>query len=213
MWQLGLERIESVLCLGAHPDDIDIGCGGTLLRIGQRNPRLCVEWIVFSGEGVRAEEARHSPAELLGPRAEVRVVVETFRDRCFPACWEQLKARFDLLGRAASPQLILTHRLEDAHQDHRLIAELTWQTFRDHWILEYEVPKYEGDLGQPNVFVPLSADEARHKAERTYAAFPSQHAKRWFTPETMLALARLRGIEAAAESGYAEGFTCRKLVL
>jgi LmbE family N-acetylglucosaminyl deacetylase len=241
MLPLGLRHIQSVLCLGAHADDIELGCGGTLLRMREENPNLSVQWVVFSGEGPRRREAFDSAHRFLGtagkddavaesgngPDASAErddeaaiqfgagrsIQVESFRDRYFPMQWLELKERFDELARNFSPQVIFTHRRDDAHQDHRVLAELTWCAFRDHWILEYEIPKYEGDLGQPNVFVPLSTDQTRNKARWTVESFASQHDKRWFTEETILALARIRGIEAASESGYAEGFYCRKLVL
>jgi len=202
----------NVLCLGAHADDLEIGCGGTMLRLLEERERVHVTWVVACGDGVRGREARRSAARLLRRAAGSTVRVERFRDAYLP--WEgaELKDMFEEL-KAAEPDVIFTHARNDAHQDHRLMAELTWNTFRDHCILEYEIPKYDGDLGHPGVFVPLS-DAVRHRKVRLLlSAFPSQRRKRWFTASAFDALMRLRGIECGASTGYAEAFHGRKLLL
>jgi LmbE family N-acetylglucosaminyl deacetylase len=202
-----------ILCLGAHADDIEIGCGGTLLRLAAQYPGYVVHWVVFSALGVREAEARRAAALFVDPTALRGPLLQTFPDGYMPFVGAEVKAVFAALQHTVSPDLIFTHHRQDAHQDHRLIADLTWQTFRDHWILEYEIPKYDGDLGQPSVFVPLPPAVSQQKVRYLMEAFPSQHSKRWFAEETFLALMRLRGMECQAPSGYAEAFYCRKLVL
>jgi len=201
----------NVLCLGAHPDDIEIGCGGTLLALAETRS-LTVTWIVFSGSPARAAEARASAARLLGASARVDARVEGFRDGYFPAESAAIKDAFEKLKSGPAPDLVFTHTIEDRHQDHRLLAELTWNTFRDHLVLEYEIPKYDGDLGRPSVYVPLSPAICERKVQHLLEAFPSQREKRWFRRETFLALLHLRGVEAGASEGAAEAFYGRKLV-
>jgi len=201
----------TVLCLGAHADDIEIGCGGTLLLLAGR-PRVTVHWVVFSGAGVREREARRSAARVLrGARAR-HVRVERFRDGFFPYDGAAVKEVFEDLKASVNPDVVFTHAGHDAHQDHRLVSELTWNTFRDHYILEYEVAKYDGDLGRPNVFVPLPAAVRRRKLRLLLSGFPSQRRKRWFTAATFDGLMRLRGVECAAPEGYAEAFYGRKVL-
>jgi LmbE family N-acetylglucosaminyl deacetylase len=207
------DRPLQLLCLGAHADDIEIGCGGTLLRLLAEHPDAVVRWIVFSGSERRAAEARHSAAEFLAAIQDRRVEVLSFRDGYFPFDGAAIKDCFEALKQEFAPSLILTHWRGDAHQDHRLIAELTHNTFRDHLVLEYEIPKYDGDLGTPNLFVPLTEAQLRRKSEALLRHFPSQHGRAWFTAETFAALARLRGIECNAPDGLAEAFYARKLVL
>jgi LmbE family N-acetylglucosaminyl deacetylase len=202
-----------LLCLGAHADDIEIGCGGTLLRLAAEVPGLRVRWVVFSGDARRAAEARRSAAAFLAGAAEAAVEVLGFRDGYFPAAYAALKDRFEALKRECRPDLVLSHHPGDAHQDHRTIAELTASTFRDHLVLGYEVPKYDGDLGQPNVFVALSHAQGRQKIAALRQHFASQHGRAWFTDDTFHALARLRGIECNAPDGIAEAFYARKIVL
>jgi LmbE family N-acetylglucosaminyl deacetylase len=205
--------VRKVLALGAHPDDIEIGCGGTLLRlIGEPGP-LEVRWLVLSGDGERAEEAAASAAAFLGPGHDDQVSVHAFRDGYFP--WEgpAIKEAFERLKGDFDPDLILAPRRHDAHQDHRLVAELTWNTFRDHLILEYEIPKYDGDLGAPTLFVPLDEATAERKVELLLKGFPSQLHRRWFRADTFWSLLRLRGLESNSPSGFAEGFEVRKVVL
>src|SRR5947207_2482765 len=201
-----------ILCLGAHSDDIEIGCGGTVLQLVRKYPNCIVHWVVFSAIGTRAEEARRA-AQLFTGRGSSEPLLKTFRDGFLPFSGAEVKAVFEQLKQDISPNLIFTHSRKDGHQDHRLLAELTWNTFRDHLILEYEIPKYDGDLGQPSVFVPLEKEICREKVGYIMDAFQSQHGKRWFEEETFFSLMRLRGMECNAPSGYAEAFYCRKLVL
>lgn len=203
-----------LLFLGAHADDIEIGCGGTVLQLLAGARPVQVHWVVFSSDEVREREARAS-AELFLERAASRsqVVVRRFRDGHFPWQGEQLKSCFEELKEGLDPDVIFTHAREDLHQDHRTVAELTWNTWRNHLVLEYEIPKYDGDLGRPNVFSPLTRATCERKAQAIVAAFRSQSAKGWMARETFTALARLRGIECAAAEGYAEAFHCRKSVL
>lgn len=201
----------NVLCLGAHSDDLEIGCGGTILEMGERFPGTSFHWVVFSAMGVREAEAKHA-ARLFAGSGLRGPMLKTFPDGFMPYAGSEIKTAFEEL-KAVNPDLIFTHRCEDAHQDHRLLAELTWNTFRDHLILEYEIPKYDGDLGRPNLFVPLRSETCQTKVRHIVDAFPSQHAKRWFEESTFLSLMRLRGMECNSPSGYAEAFYCRKLVL
>jgi len=203
----------TVLCLGAHSDDIEIGCGGTILRLAERYPDVAFHWVVFGASGVREGEARRAARLFAGPTALREPLLKTFTDGFMPFVGAEVKTVFEELKPAVAPDLIFTPYRNDAHQDHRLIGELTWNTFRDHLILEYEIPKYDGDLGQPSVFVPLADDQCEKKARYLMEAFPSQHSKRWFQESTFLSLLRLRGVECNAPSGYAEAFYCRKLVL
>jgi LmbE family N-acetylglucosaminyl deacetylase len=203
----------TVLCLGAHSDDIEIGCGGTILRLAEQHPGTVFHWVVFSAIGVREAEAQRAAILFGGPTAVKGPLLKTFPDGFLPYVGGELKAVFEELKQVVSPDVIFCHSRKDAHQDHRLVAELTWNTFRDHLILEYEIPKYDGDLGQPSVFVPLEAELYQKKVRYIMEAFQSQHAKRWFEESTFLSLMRLRGMECNAPSGYAEAFYCRKLVL
>ena len=207
-----IDAVRNLLVVGAHPDDIEIGCGGTILRLVQELRPLQVHWLVLSGDGERAEEAAASAAAFLGPQTG-EVAVSAFRDGFFP--WEgaAIKQAFEELKDSFRPDLILTHRRDDAHQDHRLIGELTWNTFRDHLILEYEIPKYEGDLGAPVLFVPLDEATAERKVELLLKGFPSQLQRPWFRADTFWSVLRLRGVESNSPTGYAEGFYVRKVVL
>lgn len=202
-----------VLCLGAHSDDIEIGCGGTILRLTEQYPDCQFHWMVISAMGVRADEARQAAKLFAGSSIVNGPVLKTFQDGFLPFTGAQIKTVFEELKQSISPDLIFTHSHGDAHQDHRLMAELTWNTFRDHLILEYEIPKYDGDMGRPSVFVPLSKKTCEDKVRFLMDTFQSQNSKRWFQPETFLSLMRLRGMECNAPSGYAEAFYCRKLVL
>ena len=201
----------NVLCLGAHSDDIEIGCGGTILRL-LRNRELDIVWVVFSSNSKREREARNSAELFLSQARRKEIIVKTFRDGFFPFDGAEIKSFFEDLKRTV-PDLIFTHSRRDAHQDHRLVSELTWNTFRNHLILEYEIPKYDGDLGQPNFFVPLDQDIYEKKVRYIMEAFETQRTKQWFEKETFLSLMRLRGMECVAPSGHAEGFFCRKLVV
>lgn len=202
-----------VLCLGAHCDDIEIGCGGTILRLARDLETVSVEWIVFSSTPQREEEARASAALFLDRVAESRIEVRRFRDGFFPYIGMEIKEYFETLKDKYNPDLIFTHYRDDRHQDHRVISDLTWNTFRHHLILEYEIPKYDGDSGNPNLFVPLDEDVCLRKARDLVASYPSQTSKRWFTTDAFLSIMRLRGIESNALTKYAEAFYCRKAVL
>ena len=205
-----------ILCLGAHCDDIEIGCGGTLLRlIEDCSGSLIVRWVVFSSSPARKKEAMLSAAAFLKGTRENAINIHNFEDSFFPYNNNagEIKKYLHQLSRDFSPDLIFTHCGRDRHQDHRLVSELTWNAFRDHWILEYEVPKYDGDLGSPNVFVPLQESICRDKVSHLTRYFKSQRDKSWFTRETFLSLQRIRGIECNSSSGYAEAFYCRKVVL
>ena len=212
MFQPSFSTAKTILCFGAHSDDIEIGCGGTLLEILQHNPDVSVHWIVLSGEGPRADEARCSAQHFLSRgRERHEVQIRNFRDTCFPTQWEDIRNCFREIAQNVQPDIIFTHRRDDAHQDHRVAAELTWCTFRSHLVLEYEIAKYEGDLGQPNVFVPISRQNAWLKTDLLTECFPSQSEKPWFDADTFNAMLRLRGLEANSASRFAEGFYCRKM--
>ena len=216
MIHLNLEAAESrsleVLCLGCHSDDIEIGCGGTILRLSEQYPQCNFHWVVFSAIGVRETEARNAAALFAGTRVKT-VSLKTFEDGFMPYAGAEIKAVFERELKQIHPDLVFTHRGKDAHQDHRLISELTWNTFRNHLILEYEIPKYDGDLGCPSVFVPLAPQIYQKKVDCIMNTFQSQLTKQWFQPQTFLSLMRLRGMECNSPSGYAEAFYCRKLVL
>ena len=201
-----------ILCLGAHCDDIEIGCGGTLSRIIATRPDVSVTWVVMGSTEQRAQEALVSAHSLLASAGKRTVVIRSFRDGFFPYQGSALKEYFEELKGAVTPDLVFTHYRNDLHQDHRLVSELTWNTFRDHMILEYEIPKFDGDLGNPNVFMWLDAETCRAKVTNILGSFKSQADKRWFREETFFALLRLRGMEANAPSGYAEAFYGRKVV-
>ena len=201
-----------LLCLGAHADDIEIGCGGTILRLVTEVPDLVVRWIVFSGAGLREAEARNSAAAFLENVTEKQIQVLEFRDGYFPFQGADIKDCFETVKRDFDPSLILTHWQGDAHQDHRLVVELTHNTFRDHFVLEYEIPKYDGDLGNPAFYVPLTQAQLQRKLETIGRHFPSQRGRSWFSEETFLAMARLRAIECNSAEGLAEGFYVRKIV-
>lgn len=202
----------TVLCLGAHSDDIEIGCGGTILRLKQMYSQIRFYWVVFSANGVRGEEACRS-AELFTEGCQRKIVLKTFRDGYLPYDGALVKDSFEELKKEVAPDLIFTHWSGDAHQDHRLINELTWNTFRNHTILEYEIPKYDGDLGRPNVFVPLDDAVYDHKLTSILSIFDSQLTKSWFDRETFSGMLRLRGMESCAPAKYAEAFYARKLTL
>jgi LmbE family N-acetylglucosaminyl deacetylase len=201
----------NVLCIGAHSDDIEIGCGGTLLRLVEARPESRVHWVVLSAPKEREAEARRSASDFLSGIAEVRIEVEHFRESYFPYAGSEVKDYFGDLGRRVDPDLIFCHHRHDEHQDHRLVGELTWNTFRRHLIAEYEIPKYEGDLGHPNVFITLPRVIVDRKIELLSTHFSSQLDKYWFRPETFAGLMALRGIEAGSE--FAEAFHVRKLVI
>jgi LmbE family N-acetylglucosaminyl deacetylase len=206
-------QLQRILCLGAHCDDIEIGCGGTILRLLEENPRTQVTWVVFSSTPPRRREAHRSSRLFLEDLRRHKIIIKSFRDSYFPYIGGRIKEFFDKLKAEPSPDLIFTHFRGDLHQDHRLISELTWNAFRNHFILEYEIPKYDGDLGAPNVFVGIDELILRKKIQFILSAFESQKGKRWFTEDTFRALHRIRGIESNAAESFAEAFHCRKLLL
>jgi LmbE family N-acetylglucosaminyl deacetylase len=206
------ERLR-VLALGCHSDDIEIGAGGTLLRLQEAVPELEVHWVVFSAHGSRRDEARASAEGMLGEVADLRVDLHAFRDGYFPYQGADVKDVFEELKSLPAPDLILTHHRQDLHQDHRLLCELTWNTFRDHLVLEYEIPKYDGDLGHPNLFVAVEERHCRRKVELLMTHFATQRDKHWFTEDLFLGLMRLRGAECRSPTGFAEAFHGRKLVV
>jgi LmbE family N-acetylglucosaminyl deacetylase len=210
---LAADRPLRLLCIGAHADDIEIGCGGTIRRLLCEHRETRVHWLVLSGDQRRHEEARASAQRILAQAAASVIELLSFRDGFFPAQYGEIKEAFERLKRTVDPALIFTHFRGDLHQDHRIAAEMTYSTFRDHLILEYDVPKYDGDLDNPNVFVPLSEDIARQKVSGLLEHFPSQRSRSWFSAETFLAMMRLRGIGCNAPAGHAEAFYCRKAVL
>jgi len=204
----------SLLCLGAHSDDIEIGAGGTLLSLLERGIHLDVHWCVLSGgNSVREGEARASAMEFLGNAPEREIEILSFRDGFFPQQGETIKRWFESLKQRVKPDVILTHRRDDAHQDHREVCSLTWNTFRDHCILEYEIPKWDGDIGQPNVYMSVSAGALQRKIDLLIKHFGSQRSKQWFDEDTFRGLARLRGIECRAPERFAEAFVGRKVLL
>lgn len=202
-----------ILCLGAHSDDLEIGCGGTVLEWLGRYRNVEITWVVMSAIGARRAEALRSATALLRRAARKQVMLHEFKDGYLPTQFAEAKRVFEDLKARVAPDVILTHRLEDRHQDHRQVAELTWQTWRDHLIVEYEIPKYEGDLGQPNLFVPLSARIATQKVNHLMRHFGTQKSRRWFSPATFTSLMQLRGIECRAASGFAEAHHVRKALL
>jgi LmbE family N-acetylglucosaminyl deacetylase len=202
----------SILCLGAHSDDLEIGCGGTLMRLVEEFEATHVTWVVFSGTAERTAEARASVDPLLEHARTIDVVTLELPDGFFPDVWGEAKAAVEDL-KGVAPDIIFTHFAEDGHQDHRVISQLTWSTFRDHLILEYEIPKWDGDLGRPSVYVPLSQSYADRKVEHLMEFFPSQHQKDWYDEELFRGLLRLRGVECRAEDGFAEAFHGRKVAL
>jgi LmbE family N-acetylglucosaminyl deacetylase len=201
-----------LLCLGAHSDDIEIGCGGLILDLLARR-RVELDWIVFSAGAAREREARQSAALFMRGAARRRLAIHTFRDGFFPYDGGDIKQVFEDLKPRVAPDLILTHYRDDRHQDHRLLSDLTWNTFRNHFILEYEIPKFDGDLGAPNCFVPLRRSACTRKVKYLKTVFGTQRDKHWFSEDTFMALMRLRGMECRAADGYAEAFYARKVVI
>jgi LmbE family N-acetylglucosaminyl deacetylase len=205
--------VSEILCLGSHCDDIEIGCGGTILRLLEEQPQTVVHWVVFASTPGRAREAQASAAAFLQKAYRKQIVIKEFRDGFLPYVGEEVKDCFEELKQQVSPDIIFTHYRQDLHQDHRAVSEFTWNTWRDHLILEYEIPKYDGDFGSPNFFVELDESFCRRKSQYLLEHFPSQHNKHWFSEETFQALLRLRGMECRSVSTYAEAFYLRKLVL
>jgi LmbE family N-acetylglucosaminyl deacetylase len=216
MLPLSLAKTEGptrILCVGAHSDDIEIGCGGTLLRLLSERPSVEVHWVVFSANEAREQEARASASDFLSGAGAASVTVKRFRESYFPSVWSDVKDFFEEIRRQGNPDVVFCHRTNDLHQDHRVIGELAWNTFRNNLILEYEIPKYEGDLGTPNVFVPLTTAQAERKVELLMQHFASQRSRGWFRPSTFHGIMSIRGIECHAPDGRAEAFYARKVVL
>jgi LmbE family N-acetylglucosaminyl deacetylase len=207
------DPLGQVLCIGAHSDDIEIGCGGTLLKLIDLYPHLTIYWVVLGASGQREQEAVASANKLMKDLKHKHVTVKGFRDGFFPYLGMEIKEYFEELKREVAPDLILTHYRHDRHQDHRLISDLTWNTFRDHLIWEYEIPKYDGDLGSPNMFVHLNEVVCRRKIDHLFEHFGTQSDKVWFTEDTFFSILRMRGIESNAPDRYAEAFYCRKVVI
>jgi LmbE family N-acetylglucosaminyl deacetylase len=205
-------RVRRVLAVGAHADDIEIGCGGTLMTLLRTEPGVHVTWFVLAASGERADEARASAASFLADAESVDVRILGLRDGFLPY-GPEAKEAFEQIKAEIEPQLVFTHTRNDLHQDHRLACELTWNTFRDHVILEYEVPKFDGDLGRPNVYVGLTEEVANEKVNLLHSHFPSQSGRHWFDAETFLGLMRLRGMEGRCRDRYAEAYYGRKIVL
>jgi LmbE family N-acetylglucosaminyl deacetylase len=201
-----------ILCLGAHCDDIEIGCGGTILQFLETHNNSSIHWIVFSANQERSREASKSAHIFLKHAQEKNIVIQNFRNSFFPFIGTEIKEYFEQFKKQFVPDIIFTHYRNDLHQDHRLIAELTWNTFRDHLIVEYEIPKYDGDLGSPNVFIHLNESVCRKKIRYILNSFKTQHENHWFTEDTFLSLLRLRGIESNSPTKYAEAFYCRKMI-
>lgn len=202
-----------VLCLGAHCDDIEIGSAGLLMSLIDANPKIEVHWHVFGGTDERMAETRKAAADVLHGAASAHVEFAGHRNSFFPAEYAALKEEMERIKGYVQPDLVLTHRRDDLHQDHRVINELTWNAFRDHLVLEYEIPKYDGDFGQPNFYVPLDETLVRRKVDMLMECFPSQRPRRWFTRDLFQAVLRLRGMECNSASGFAEAFFVRKLSL
>jgi len=204
---------KTILLLGAHCDDIEIGCAATVLYLINKFPDAHFEWIVFSASPTRANEAMRSANILLARAASKNILIEDFRNGYFPYVGDQIKDYFELLKSRINPDFILTHHLDDRHQDHRTLAELTWNTFRNHFILEYEIPKFDGGLGTPNCYIPVTPKLADTKISTLMDCFVTEAAKSWFKPDTFEAMLRLRGVECNSPTGLAEAYYCRKISL
>jgi LmbE family N-acetylglucosaminyl deacetylase len=217
MLRLGFSKPDGspprILCLGAHCDDIEIGCGGAVLRLIEENPGAEFMWVVFSSNPTRKAEAKAVAESFLAGAAKAEIRILDFRDGYLPYIGSAVKDSFEALKKDFSPDLILTHYRNDLHQDHRLVSDLTWNTYRDHLILEYEIPKYDGDMGIPNFFIPIGEAQAARKIKTILDGYPTQKGRQWFMEDTFHSLLRLRGMEANSPSRYAEAFHSRKAVL
>jgi LmbE family N-acetylglucosaminyl deacetylase len=207
------DRTLNILCLGAHSDDIEIGCGGTILRLLDENPNTTIHWVVFAADKERESEAVKSANIFLDGAKHKTIVVKRFRDSFFPYIGGEIKQYFETLKNEVKPDLIFTHYRYDLHQDHRLLCELTWNTYRNHIILEYETVKYDGDLSSPNFFVPLDQAICRKKIDAIFKCFKTQGSRSWFTEDVFFSMMRIRGVECNAPEKYAEAFYCRKIGL
>jgi len=207
------DRALRVLCVGAHSDDIEIGCGGTILRLLSECDDAEVHWVVLGSNGERDGEAVASAERFLAGARKKDILVEHFKNSFFPYLGAEIKEFFEKLKMKIAPDIVFTHYRHDLHQDHRLVSELTWNTYRSHLILEYEILKYDGDLGTPNLFVHLDEAVCQRKIQTLMECFGTQRDKDWFTPDAFLSLLRIRGIESRAPGKYAEAFYCRKVVV
>ncbi|MBX3347833.1 MAG: PIG-L family deacetylase [Nitrospira sp.] len=206
-------RSLNILCIGSHADDIEIGCGGTILKLLQAHPGSRVVWVVLTARGDRKREAVKIAAAFLRGAGSTKIITKAFRESYLPYQGKEVKEYFDSLPQVIDPDLIFTHYRHDLHQDHRIVCELTWNTYRRHQILEYEIPKYDGDLGQPNLYVPLTDEVSREKVRLLMEGFATQRSKGWFTEDTFYGLLRIRGIESPKATRYAEAFYARKVAL
>lgn len=206
-------RAPVFLFLGAHCDDLEIGCSGSVIELLKSYPEARIHWVVLSSDRRREREARSSARHILRGVADAQIIINDFRGAYFPSDVSEIKDYFEKLKASVTPDVVFTHARDELHQDHRVVGELTWNTFRNHLILEYEIPKYDGGLGSPSVFMPLPVATVKRKVAVLMKFFQTQTDKQWFTPSTFEGLMRLRGIECNAPSGYAEAFYCRKLVL
>jgi len=215
MLKLNLSRQKNfkVLCLGAHSDDIEIGCGGTILRLLREIPDAQFYWLVFSAKEKRAKEASESAASFLSEAKLKTIDIQNFRESYFPFIGGEIKDYFEKLKNIYDPDIIFTHYGNDSHQDHKLISNLTWNTYRDHFILEYEIPKYDGDLVTPNLYSNIEVSDVDNKVDRICRFFKSQEQRTWFSNETFRSIMRIRGIESNSSSGYAEAFHSRKIII
>jgi LmbE family N-acetylglucosaminyl deacetylase len=205
------QRSIRVLCVGAHCDDIEIGCGATLCALQGRRQKAVIDWVVLSGTGERRKETQRAMRMLVRPGCRGELQFGDFPDGRFPSVYAEIKTFCESLKDKPEPDLILCHEREDRHQDHRVVNEMIWSTFRDHVVLEYEVPKWDGGLGHPNIYVPVAAKDADAKVDALMKSYPSQADRHWYTRDTFLAMLRLRGMECRSQSGYAEAFHGRKL--
>jgi LmbE family N-acetylglucosaminyl deacetylase len=210
-FDLSKQQTLRVLCIGAHCDDIEIGCGATLRALQGSGRKAVIDWVVLSGGVDRRREAQRSMRLLVKPQCRGELQFGQFPDGRFPAVYTEIKNFFESMKSKPSANLILCHQRDDRHQDHRVASEMTWSTFRDHVVLEYETPKWDGDLGQPNIYVPVNSKDAKAKVDTLMKSYPSQANKDWYGRDTFMAMLRLRGLECRSPSGYAEAFYGRKL--
>lgn len=210
MPNLDQEKPLRVLCLGAHSDDIEIGCGASILQLAASGRPVKICWVVFSGTEARMVEAKASAESMLDNLSQKTIVMHGYRDGDFPAEWNSIKTEFMQLRSSFEPDLVFTHYRHDRHQDHRVVGDLTWNMYRDHVILEYEIPKFDGDLDTPNFYMPVSPSAASRKVSLLMQHFQSQKEKQWFNEELFFGVMRIRGMECRSPSGYAEAFHARK---
>lgn len=212
-FQVPADKKLSLLLLGAHCDDIEIGCGGTLLKLLDEYEISEIKWIIFTSDETRKKEAFNSAKQFLESIDAADVLIMDYKDGYLPSLWSEIKDEFEKIKESYDPDIIFTHYRNDLHQDHRTINELTWNTFRNHLILEYEISKYDGDLGNPNCFVSLTENQIERKKQIIMDSFESQLGKHWLDETLLKSMMRIRGVECASETNYAEAFYNRKMVL